>query len=351
MATARPFAYNSGSTISGTQQIGDLSIGTPTSGFTTNPQYWNGPDEELGYIIAISVSGNTQPTPISGVTASVGFNRSEYLTENSFVNLTNVLFGQNFTGGTECKTWLNLNGYWTSYQIPIITNGLVLNLDASNPSSYPGSGTIWYDISGNGFNSTLINGPTYSSDNGGVIVLDGINDWVSIPGNTTIYSSDFTWQTWHYFRTGGQYNLDGLFWSELAGTKNFLTGYRNTDTINQFFRIDTSSEVYQSPLVGTQYNNFYTPGTTPLVGRWAQTTLVKSGNSFTLYWNDSFKLWNVTIDNWSMNYTSQDIAYGARNDGNYASPINTGSIFMYNRSLSEVEITSNYNATKTRFGL
>jgi hypothetical protein len=64
MAFARPFAYNPGETIPGTEQIGNLSIGAPISGFTSNPQYWNGPDEELGYVIAVPVSGNTQPTPI-----------------------------------------------------------------------------------------------------------------------------------------------------------------------------------------------------------------------------------------------------------------------------------------------
>jgi hypothetical protein len=115
MATARPFAYNPGPSIPGTSQVGNLSIGAPTSGFTSNPQYWNGPDEELGYVIAESVSGNTQPTPLSGVTASVGFFRSPLLTENSFVEFTNSLFDQNFTGGTQAKTWLNANGYWTSY--------------------------------------------------------------------------------------------------------------------------------------------------------------------------------------------------------------------------------------------
>jgi hypothetical protein len=51
MAIARPFAYNPGSLIPGTEQVGSLSIGAPTSGFTNNPQYWNGPDEELGYVI------------------------------------------------------------------------------------------------------------------------------------------------------------------------------------------------------------------------------------------------------------------------------------------------------------
>jgi len=115
MAKARPFAYNPGPSIAGTSQIGDLSIGAPTSGFTNSPQYWNGPDEELGYVIAQSVSGNTQPTPLSGVTASVGFFRSPLLTENSFVQYTNSLFGQSFTGGTDAATWLNANGYWTSY--------------------------------------------------------------------------------------------------------------------------------------------------------------------------------------------------------------------------------------------
>jgi hypothetical protein len=116
MATAQPFAYNTGPQISGTQQVGDLSYGFPTTGFTDSPQYWNGPDENLGYVIGTSVPSNTQPTPVSGKTASVGFWRSEFLTENSFVELSNSLFNQNFTGGTEAKTWLNANGYWTSYK-------------------------------------------------------------------------------------------------------------------------------------------------------------------------------------------------------------------------------------------
>jgi hypothetical protein len=120
MATARPFAYNTGSTIPGTEQVGDLSIGAPTSGFTNNPQYWNGPDEELGYVIAQSVSGNTQPTPLSGVTASVGFFRSDDLTEGSFITLSETIAGQSFASGNDAKTWLNNNGYWTSF-VPLAT--------------------------------------------------------------------------------------------------------------------------------------------------------------------------------------------------------------------------------------
>jgi hypothetical protein len=64
MATARPFAYNPppNAVICGNRyKLVDLAIGTPTSGFTSNPQFWNGPDEELGYVIAYPVSGGDSP--------------------------------------------------------------------------------------------------------------------------------------------------------------------------------------------------------------------------------------------------------------------------------------------------
>jgi hypothetical protein len=119
MAFARPFAYNPGTTIPGTEQIGDLSIGYPTSGFTSNPQYWNGPDEQLGYIITQSVSGNTQPTEIPGVFASLGFFRTEDFTDESFINLSETIAQQSFATAADAKTWLNNNGYWTSYGLTI----------------------------------------------------------------------------------------------------------------------------------------------------------------------------------------------------------------------------------------
>lgn len=118
MATSRSFAYNTGSSIAGTEQIGTLAIGTPSAGYSgTGLEWWNGPDEDLGYVIAQSVPGDTQPTPVSGVSASVGFFRSSALTENSFVALANVIAGPAgpFASGSSAKTWLNNNGYWTSF--------------------------------------------------------------------------------------------------------------------------------------------------------------------------------------------------------------------------------------------
>jgi hypothetical protein len=120
MATVRPFAYNPGGSISGTTQVGDLSIGTPISGFTSSPQFWNGPNEDLGYVIAIPVSGNTQPTEISGVTASVGFFRTSGFNDSEFIQLSEIVsieFGnpQTFLTASDASDWLTSNGFWNSF--------------------------------------------------------------------------------------------------------------------------------------------------------------------------------------------------------------------------------------------
>jgi hypothetical protein len=152
MPTARPFAYNPGATgpIPGTEQIGDLAIGSPTEGFAlTGLDWFNGPDEEPGYVIAQSVPDNSQPTPIDGVTASVGFFRSGEKTSQSFVNLSNIIAslsgGGPFVSGAEAKEWLNDNGYWTSFSEFIVSSGqtttggfqvgAVINKDMTGPQS------------------------------------------------------------------------------------------------------------------------------------------------------------------------------------------------------------------------
>ena len=117
MSTSRPFAYNTGSTISGTIQVGNLAIGIPTSGFpSTGLQWWNGPDEDLGYVIAQSVPEGNQPTPFTGITASVGFFRSTSLNESSFIEIAQrISTNQNFVSGNAASSWLTSNGYWSSW--------------------------------------------------------------------------------------------------------------------------------------------------------------------------------------------------------------------------------------------
>ncbi len=121
MSTARPFAYNTGPSISGATQVGQLAIGVENINYSEGAggvRWWNGPDEDLGYVIGFPQSGGTQPTPeVPTEFAFVQFWRSVDKTEESFLNLSNYIsdFSQNFTGATDAVSWLNANGYWTSY--------------------------------------------------------------------------------------------------------------------------------------------------------------------------------------------------------------------------------------------
>jgi hypothetical protein len=128
MATSRPFAYNPippGSEISGTTQFVNLAIGVlpePYDGDYGGVKWWMGPNEDLGYIICQPVSGNTQPTPITGVFASVGFFRTTAFTDSAFVFTCNSIPARRglpvFTTPNEATAWLSANGYWTNYIAP-----------------------------------------------------------------------------------------------------------------------------------------------------------------------------------------------------------------------------------------
>ena len=121
MATARPIAYNTGAPIPGTNQIGNLAIGVDNLNYSQGEggvRWWNGPNEDLGYCIGYPQAAGTQPTPeVPTEFAYIQFWRSKLLTEASFVELSNYIANgaQVFTGGTQAKTWLNANGYWTSF--------------------------------------------------------------------------------------------------------------------------------------------------------------------------------------------------------------------------------------------
>jgi hypothetical protein len=96
-------------------------------------------------------------------------------------------------------------------------SGLVLCLDAGNTKSYPGSGTTWTDLSGNGNTGTLVNGPTYSSANGGSIVFDGSNDYIQTNFNYSLTSSntEFTCAAW--YKCFPEANSGGLIFSNYQG--------------------------------------------------------------------------------------------------------------------------------------
>ena len=141
MATSRPFTYNPSPnpSINGTEQVGDLSIGIPISGITTSPQFWNGPDEELGYVVAHPSPSGFQPNPLF-IPAYLGFWRTADLTDGSFIDLAQYISIENatpqtFSSATQASTWLTTNGYWNSYA----TSFTIQSIRVTNPNSFGGN--------------------------------------------------------------------------------------------------------------------------------------------------------------------------------------------------------------------
>ena len=165
MATTNPLAYNTGPSIPGTNQIGSLAVGVTDQEYSGNiggVPWWMSPDENLGYVIAHPVPGNTQPTPIPGTFASLGFDRTKDFTNESFINLAEYVSRkystpQSFSSATEASTWLTNNGFWNSY---VSLGNRIMYWDVQNISSYSGTGTIINDLDGNS-NGTLYNGVSY----------------------------------------------------------------------------------------------------------------------------------------------------------------------------------------------
>ena len=89
----------------------------------------------------------------------------------------------------------------------IVVDGLVLNLDAGNTSSYPGTGTTWTDLSSSPTNATLVNGVTYSSSNQGHLLFDGTNDYATVSSSSKFAfgTGDFTLETWIYPQSFSNY--------------------------------------------------------------------------------------------------------------------------------------------------
>ena len=227
----------------------------------------------------------------------------------------------------QIKVWVNAGINPSS----IVSNGLKLNLDASNPGSYSGTGNNWYDLSGNNNHATLINSPTYDAASGSV-VTNGTNQYITIP-NLNTSNSNITMQAWIYFDGSTRPGA-------LIGAKN---GYSIGKGGNAY-------DVAGNNLVLLLYG---------AAGGWKST-----GQS---YGSSGWKLVSMTLDGSStarayidgtLKYTYSGAAPSAA-----LGDLNLGAIpedgfryyagkfaaaYFYDRALTLAEITQNYNAFATK---
>lgn len=244
-----------------------------------------------------------------------------------------------------------------AYTGGIVTNGLILNLDAAKRDSYPGSGTVWNDISGFRNNGTLINGPTFASGNGGSIKFDGVDDYTTIPDSlspvsavsmifwinktfTNYYLSTFSRNNnaINGSTTGVGYNIpiSNNGWIQLGymgdGTNNYfiINGIVYTGNGGGAFPYDYANSI----IMFSMNNSGYFAGNNAPVTSFALTT--NSGGSSGYQWlNRNFKVLGILSTS------------GNRRpfDGQMSNSL------FYNRVLSASEVLQNYNALKGRFGL
>ena len=267
-------------------------------------------------------------------TASIGFLRTSDFTDQSFINLVNSKFSQNFTNGLSASSWLNSNGYWTSYTGSlVVTTGLVLNLDANNSASYPGTGTTWYDISGNSNNVDMQNSGSITWVDGGIgYFTTGSNGWFSKTNGTNMPtgSSLYTFSAW--IKLGTSWNAQGIMSVGPFGSGNQANALR-TGSTNQFINYWWG-------------NDFVVSGSLSPTNNWFNIVARDNGTERSIWIN------GVSIGTGprnSHNVTTSDIQVAKTTASEYLQG-NIAQVLIYNVDLSDSEILANFNATKSRFG-
>lgn len=225
-----------------------------------------------------------------------------------------------------------------SHSPKIVTDGLVLCLDAGNPKSYPGSGTTWTDLSGNGYIGTLQNSPTYNSSNGGYFEFGGSVTNTAITTNLTRDNDNFTYCAW--FQYGGGINQRNIIdtyeatsteWTRL----NVLNG-------NHAFQIDNDG--IKTSLLGSiaETNVWYNSA-----GTWDPST-----GEMKLYVNGEINAQTIKQQTTTISGLS-NLVIGARSSSNFVEQFigNIACVYVYNKTLTPEEIQQNFNAIRGRFGI
>jgi len=331
--------------------VGDVGKG-PSSATT----YYNG--------VTPPSSGYTIYSYNAAQTSNLSFHTA--VNDSALITYTNGVSGQNFSTATQCLNWYATQSNYVCVNRDyegIVTNGLVLNVDAGFTPSYTSSGTTWYDLSYSGNNGTLTNGPSYSSSSGGTIVLDGTNDYINCGNGSSLQiTSNITVETWVYLtsltnssdlnliskysNTGGASFQGWILFKSTGDYTSYGPGGSGGPNNNEFAWLATSDGNFNGALIGT--------GEQVSVNTWYQVVgvFISSSNTIQIYVNGQLKRSGVRT-----NQTSGVLLNAARNINIGATPEdnarfvqgNIATSRVYNRALTSSEVLQNYNAQVSRF--
>ena len=226
----------------------------------------------------------------------------------------------------------------------IITNGLVLCLDAANPKSIISGSTVWNDISRNGNNGILTNSPIYNSSNGGSILFDGNDDYVDLGDKDSFDGfSSYSLSIWVYINAFNSYTAFFHKWGS-GGYSYFLGAF------NDNFKI-TAGENFSINTGGKTGSYGDVSNTALQIGRWYNIVYTSTISNISLYINGSLD--NSIVNSWRggniINGTTS-LKLATHYDGNTYTNCRISNSMIYNRALSASEVLQNYNVTKSRFG-
>ena len=219
----------------------------------------------------------------------------------------------------------------------IVTDNLVLCLDAGNTKSYPGSGTTWSDLSGNGNNGTLVNGVGYNSGNLGSLTFDGVHDYVSLGTSLTNNFINITVSCWVYVvnDTGRQDIV-----TKYPFGNGWLLYYNNT---SNKFGVDGRED-------GSLYINL-TSTNTFSINNWYHIVFTKQASNWKLYVNSQLEN-DTIIGSGTISFNNNGIlAIGALPVNNDYGKNRVAQVQIYNKALTASEIQQNFNALRGRFSI
>lgn len=230
----------------------------------------------------------------------------------------------------------------------LVTDNLFLHLDASDSASYPGSGNTWYDLTANN-NDATINGATYSTTDGGLFDLDGSNDNISIPHVSSLSlstSAQRTIQVWVKIDALPALNTQIPVFGKLSSSYGFDGYWGGMFSNGGALRCVTN---------GTAVQRVSNSTLTVSIDTWYLFTFISqitsTSNTTKLYINETEYITNA---HGSDSYTESNPLYlgyiGSGVSSNYLNG-KIGACYFYTKGLSAAEVSENYNATKSRYGL
>lgn len=217
------------------------------------------------------------------------------------------------------------------YNTSIVKDGLVLYLDAANPKSYPGSGSVWYDVSGNGNNASLYN-ITYSS---GYLIFNGTTGYGLVSTNVSPGTGNFTVSAW-------------FLKQEIVNNRYIWDFGSNGGTLSSGTSI-TSGFRYYNPTMGSS-GNLYNSGPAQAIDTWYNIVLTRISGVTYFYRNGTFITSQAdtgSIGSWGTSLTLGNYGGG----GGYFHYGYYGGISVYSAGLTSDQVSQNFEALRGRYGI